>query len=328
MNPGDRVFVAGHRGLVGSALVRRLESSGYRDLVVRTREELDLEDQAAVNAFFAEARPDVVFLAAAKVGGIMANATFPADFIRVNLAIGLNVITAAQRSGVRLLLNLGSSCIYPREAPQPMREEYLLTGPLEPTNEPYALAKIAALKLCEAYNRQLATRFVSVLPTNLYGPGDNFDPETSHVLPALLGRFHEARLGGAPEVAVWGTGRPRREFLHVDDLADACVFLMELDEPPELVNIGTGQDLSIADLAALVADVVGYRGRITFDPDRPDGTPRKLLDVGRMMSLGWQARIDLREGIERTYRWYVDGGPGRSRLDRPDRPDRPDGLDG
>jgi GDP-L-fucose synthase len=308
MSPEDPIFVAGHRGLVGSALVRRLEAAGYRNLVVRTRDELDLENQAAVDGFFDQARPAFVFLAAAKVGGIMANATFPADFIRVNLAIGLHVITAAQRTGVRRLLNLGSSCIYPREAPQPMREEHLLTGPLEPTNEPYAVAKIAALKLCEAFNRQLGTRFLSVLPTNLYGPGDNFDPETSHVLPALIRRFHEARSAGAPEVAVWGTGRPRREFLHVDDLAEACVFLMEHENPPELANIGAGRDISIAELASLVAEVVGYEGRITFDPSRPDGAPRKLLDVSRMASLGWRAGIELREGVERTYGWFVGEG--------------------
>lgn len=311
MNPDDRIFVAGHRGMVGSALVRRLESEGYAHLLLRTRAELDLEDQAAVNGFFERERPDVVFLAAARVGGIMANATYPADFIRANLAIGLHVISAARRVGVRRLLNLGSSCIYPREAPQPMREEHLLTGPLEPTNEPYAVAKIAAVKLCEAFNRQFGTGFISVLPSNLYGPGDDFDPETSHVLPALVRRFHEAREADAPEVTVWGTGTPRREFLHVDDLADACVFLMRQEAPPELVNVGTGRDLSIADLAALVADVVGYRGGITFDPARPDGTPRKLLDVSRTRGLGWEAGIGLREGVEATYRWYREEGPGR-----------------
>lgn len=310
MNPEHTIFVAGHRGMVGSALVRRLEAGGYGDLLLRTRDELDLEDQAAVDRFFQRERPDVVFMAAAKVGGIMANATYPAEFIRANLAIGLNVLTAARRTGVRRLLNLGSSCIYPREAPQPMREEHLLTGPLEPTNEPYAVAKIAALKLCEAFNRQWDTSFFTVLPTNLYGPGDNFDPETSHVLPALLRRFHEARIAGAPEVAVWGTGAPRREFLHVDDLADACVFHMEQQAPPELANIGTGRDISIAGLAELIADVVGYEGEISFDPSRPDGAPRKLLDVSRMEALGWRSRIDFREGIEAVYRWYREEGPG------------------
>lgn len=304
MNRGDRIFVAGHRGMVGSALVRRLRREGYDDLLLRTREELDLEDQAAVHRFFAEQRPDLVFLAAAKVGGIAANAAYPADFIQINLSIGLNVITAARQSGVRRLLNLGSSCIYPRQAPQPMREEYLLTGPLEPTNEPYAIAKIAALKLCEAFNRQWDTRFFTVLPTNLYGPGDNFDPETSHVLPGLLRRFHEAKVANAPEAVVWGSGRPRREFLHVDDLADACVALMEEQEPPEVTNIGTGKDLSIAELAGLIAEVVGYRGRIVFDPGRPDGAPRKLLDVSRMSALGWEPRIGLRQGVEATYEWY------------------------
>lgn len=311
MNPEDRIFVAGHRGMVGSALVRRLASEGYGNLLLRTRRELDLEDQAAVNRFFQRERPDVVFLAAAKVGGIMANATYPADFIRANLAIGLHVISAARSVGVSRLLNLGSSCIYPREAPQPMREEHLLTGPLEPTNEPYAVAKIAAVKLCEAFNRQWDTGFFSVLPSNLYGPGDDFDLETSHVLPALLRRFHEAEIADSPEVSVWGTGTPRREFLHVDDLADACVFLMRQDAPPQLVNVGTGRDISIADLAALVADVVGYGGEITFDASRPDGAPRKLLDVSRMEELGWRAQTGLREGVEATYRWYREEGYGR-----------------
>jgi len=306
MKPRDRIFVAGHRGMVGSALVRRLEAGGYENLLLRTRQELDLEDQAAAERFFDQESPDIVFLAAARVGGILANATYPADFIQANLAIGLNVISAARRTGVRRLLNLGSSCIYPREAPQPMREEHLLTGPLEPTNEPYAIAKIAALKLCEAFNRQWDTSFYTVLPTNLYGPGDNFDLESAHVLPALLRRFHEAKEAGAPEVVVWGTGKPRREFLHVDDLADACVFLMEQDAPPELANIGAGRDITIADLASLIADVVGYDGRITFDPSRPDGAPRKLLDVSRMEKLGWHPQIGFREGVEATYRWFVE----------------------
>jgi GDP-L-fucose synthase len=302
----DRIFVAGHRGLVGSALVRRLEAGGYRNLLLPSRSDLDLQDQAAVDRFFDAERPEIVFLAAARVGGIMANANYPADFITSNLGIGLNVVTAAHRTGVRRLLNLGSSCVYPREAPQPMREEHLLTGPLEPTNEPYAVAKIAVLKLCESYNRQHGTDFISVMPTNLYGPGDNFDLETSHVLPALIRKFHEAKAAGADEVAVWGSGRPRREFLHVDDLADACIFVMEQAEPPELVNVGLGHDLSIAELAGTIGDVVGFQGRITFDASKPDGTPRKLLDVSRMEAAGWQARIPLRAGIEDTYRWFLE----------------------
>jgi GDP-L-fucose synthase len=306
VRPSDRIFVAGHRGLVGSALVRRLEADGYRSLLLPSRSDLDLQDQAAVDRFFDAERPDIVFLAAARVGGIMANATYPADFITSNLGIGLNVVTAAHRTGVRRLLNLGSSCVYPREAPQPMREEHLLTGPLEPTNEPYAVAKIAVLKLCESYNRQHGTDFISVMPTNLYGPGDNFDLETSHVLPALMRKFHEAKTAGADEVVVWGSGRPRREFLHVDDLADACVFVMEQAEPPALVNVGLGHDLSIAELAETIRDVVGFQGRITFDASKPDGTPRKLLDVSRMEAAGWRARIPLRAGIEATYRWFLE----------------------
>jgi GDP-L-fucose synthase len=306
MSPGDTIFVAGHRGLVGSALVRRLGSGGYGNLLLPSRAELDLQDQAAVDRFFDTERPDIVFLAAARVGGILANATYPADFITSNLGIGLNVVTAAHRTGVRRLLNLGSSCVYPREAPQPMREDHLLTGPLEPTNEPYAVAKIAVLKLCESFNRQWGTDFISVMPTNLYGPGDNFDLETSHVLPALMRKFHEAKTAGAGEVVVWGSGRPRREFLHVDDLADACVFVMEQAEPPELVNVGLGRDLSIAELAETIRDVVGFQGRITFDASKPDGTPRKLLDVSRLEAAGWRARIPLRAGIEDTYRWFLE----------------------
>jgi GDP-L-fucose synthase len=300
----SRIFIAGHRGLVGSALVRRLERGGYTNLVTRTRAELDLEDGAAVGAFFAEARPEYVFLAAAKVGGILANSSFPADFIRANLMIELNVIEAARRARVERLLFLGSSCIYPRLAPQPIKEEYLLTGPLEPTNEAYAIAKIAGIKLCESYNRQYGTRFVSVMPTNLYGPGDNFDLQGSHVLPALLRKFHEAKEAGAPTVTVWGSGAPRREFLHADDMADACVFLMERGDAPELVNVGVGEDVTIAEVAALVRDVVGYTGEIEFDHTKPDGTPRKLLDVSRLTGLGWHARIGLREGLASTYAWF------------------------
>lgn len=312
MQPGDKVYVAGHRGLVGSALVRRLEREGFTCVVTRTRQELDLTDRRAVVRFFEEERPEYVFLAAARVGGIWANATRPAEFIAENLAIGLNVIDAAYRSGVKKLLYLGSSCIYPKFAPQPIREEYLLTGKLEPTNEAYAVAKIAGIELCRAYNRQYGTRFISVMPTNLYGPGDNFDLETAHVLPALIRKFHEAKEAGAPEVVVWGTGSPRREFLHVDDLADACVFLMRRYEGSEILNIGWGVDISIAELAELVREVVGYRGRIRFDPSKPDGTPRKLLDVSRLKALGWRPRIGLREGIEQTYAWYLTEGQAAS----------------
>jgi GDP-L-fucose synthase len=307
-----RVFVAGHRGLVGSAVVRALRAAGYDDLVTRTRAELDLADRATVDRFFTAERPTHVVVAAAKVGGILANATYPADFVRENLAIALNVITAAQGAGVAKLVFLGSSCIYPRLAPQPMKEEHLLTGPLEPTNQSYAVAKIAGVELCRAYNRQHGTDFVSLMPTNLYGPGDNFDLATSHVLPALIRKCHEAKLAGAPEVVVWGTGTPRREFLHVDDLADACLFVMERvgvkTGPPgsDLLNVGVGEDLTIRELAETVRDVVGYRGRIAFDPSKPDGAPRKLLDVSRLAALGWRARIPLRDGIAATYRWYVD----------------------
>jgi GDP-L-fucose synthase len=306
MNPTDRVYIAGHRGLVGSALVRRLEGEGFQHLVRRTHAELDLGDAGAVDSFFAAERPDYVFLAAARVGGILANSSYPADFIRENLAIELNVIAAAHRHGVRKLLFLGSSCIYPRLASQPLKEEYLLTGPLESTNEAYAIAKIAGIKMCQAYGRQFGSRFISVMPTNLYGPGDNFDLQTTHVLPALLRKFHEAKLEDAPRVEVWGSGNPRREFLHVDDVADACVFVMRHhDDPETILNIGVGEDVTIRELAEMIRDVVGYRGDIVFDPSRPDGTPRKLLDVSRLSALGWRARIPLREGIEQTYRWYV-----------------------
>ncbi len=305
MNRESKIYVAGHRGLVGSAIVRRLEQEGYGNLLMRTREELDLKDSRAVDEFFAEQRPEYVFLAAARVGGILANDTYPVEFLRDNLSIELNVIEAAHRHGAKKLLFLGSSCIYPKFAPQPMKEEHLLTGELEPTNEPYAIAKIAGIKLCQAYNREYATDFISVLPTNLYGPGDNFDLETSHVLPAMIRKFHEAKEGGEPRVTVWGTGTPRREFLYVDDLADACVYLMNNYSGSEIVNVGVGKDISIAELASLVREVVGYEGEISYDTNKPDGTPRKLLDVSRLAELGWKAKVPLREGVERTYRWFV-----------------------
>lgn len=313
MNRESRIYVAGHRGLVGSAILRRLRDEGYTNLLTRTRAGLDLTDAGAVEEFFASERPEYVFLAAAKVGGILANDTYPADFIRDNLAIELNVIDAAHRYGAKKLLFLGSSCIYPRLAPQPMKEEHLLTGELEPTNEPYAIAKIAGIKLCQSYNRQHNTDFVSVMPTNLYGPGDNFDLETSHVLPALIRKFHEAKALGEPTVSVWGTGTPRREFLHVDDLADACLHLIDGYSGNEPVNIGIGKDISIGELATLVRDVVGYGGEIVYDTTKPDGTPRKLLDVSRLESLGWRASIPLRDGIEQTYEWFVRTLPEREK---------------
>ena len=305
MLTGDGIFVAGHRGLVGSAIVRRLEMGGYRNLILETRSELDLTDQAAVRSFFEARRPDCVILAAAKVGGIMANSTYPADFIYQNLAIEVNVIHQAWLSGVKKLLFLGSSCIYPRMAPQPIREESLLTSALEPTNEAYAIAKIAGLKMCEYYNRQHGARFISAMPTNLYGPGDNFDLETSHVLPAMVRKFHDAKENGDRTVTLWGSGTPRREFLYVDDLADACVFLMENYEGAEFVNVGTGTDVTIGELAELVRRTTGFGGEVVWDGTKPDGTPRKLLDVSRMKALGWSASVGLEEGLERTYEWYV-----------------------
>jgi GDP-L-fucose synthase len=302
---GARIYVAGHTGLVGSALLRRLQAGAASQLLVRTRAELDLTDAAAVDAFFRAERPQFVFLAAAKVGGIVANDTYPADFIRDNLAIQLNVIDAAWRHGTQKLLFLGSSCVYPKHAPQPMKEEHLLTGPLEPTNEPYAIAKIAGIKMCEAYRRQYGASFITTMPTNLYGPHDNFDLETSHVLPALIRRFHEAKEAGAPAVTLWGTGTPRREFLHVDDLADACVHLMLHYDGAEPVNIGWGRDIEIRELAALVARAVGYEGRVEWDASRPDGTPRKLLDTSRLTALGWTPRIGLEDGVRDTYGWFL-----------------------
>ena len=300
-----RVYVAGHRGLVGSALVRRLEREPV-EIITKPRHELDLENPIAVLRFFARERPDHVYLAAAKVGGILANSMYPADFIRNNLLVTLNVLEAARDSGVKKLLFLGSSCIYPKLAAQPITEDALLTGPLEPTNEPYAVAKIAGIQMCRSYNRQFGTNFVSVMPTNLYGTGDNFDLNTSHVLPALIRKFHEAKLSGASAVTIWGTGAPRREFLHVDDLADACVHVMAHHDGDELVNIGCGEDITIADVARMVGDVVGFSGALEFDTSKPDGTPRKLLDVSRLSKLGWRAQIPLRDGIEQTYRWFKE----------------------
>lgn len=299
-----RIFVAGHRGLVGAALVQRLQLDGCSKLLLRARAELDLTDQAAVRTFFAEQQPEIVFLAAAKVGGIFANDTQPADFLYQNLVIQSNVIHSAWQSGVRKLCFLGSSCIYPKLAPQPLCEDSLLTGPLEPTNEWYAVAKIAGIKLCQAYRRQYGFDAISVMPTNLYGPGDNFDLSSSHVLPALIRKFHEAVQSGAAEVSIWGTGTPRREFLHVDDLADAVMFLMDHYSSSEPINVGVGSDLSILELAQWVAQTVGYAGRIVTDPSKPDGTPRKLLDVSRIHALGWRAQIPLRRGIADVYRWY------------------------
>jgi len=301
MDKHARIFVTGHRGMVGSAIVRRLQAGGYDNLLLRSRDELDLLDQRAVHDFLAEQRPDYIFIAAAKVGGIQANNQYRADFLYQNLVIEANLIHGAHLAGVQRLMFLGSSCIYPRDCPQPIKEEYLLTGPLEATNEPYAIAKIAGVKLCESYQRQYGRQYVSVMPTNLYGPNDNYDLANSHVLPALLRKAHEAKERGDAEYVVWGSGTPRREFLYVDDLADACVFLMEHGYAGGLLNVGTGQDVTIRELAETVMDVVGFRGRIVYDQGKPDGTPRKLLDVSRMSALGWSARVGLREGIERAY---------------------------
>lgn len=300
-----KIFVAGHRGMVGSALVRCLEARGYANILTRTRDQLDLLDQAAVREFMREERPDYVFVAAAKVGGIYANNTYGADFIYENLVVETNIIDSAHRAGVDRLCFLGSSCIYPRECPQPIREEYLLTGPLEPTNEPYAIAKIAGVKMCESYNRQHGRHYVSVMPTNLYGPNDNYDLNNSHVLPALIRKAHEAKARGDSEYVVWGSGRPMREFLYVDDLAAACVFLMEQGIAEGLYNVGTGEDVTIRELAETVMSVVGFDGRIVFDASKPDGTPRKLLNVDRMRALGWQAQTSLREGIAAAYQDFL-----------------------
>ncbi|MBT8137640.1 MAG: GDP-L-fucose synthase [Gammaproteobacteria bacterium] len=305
---GQKIFVAGHRGLVGSALLRRLGEGGYTNIITRTRDELDLLDQRAVHDFMQAERPDYNFMAAARVGGILANNTQRADFIYENLAIATHVVHAAFAAGLKRMLFLGSSCIYPRDCPQPMHEDYLLTGPLEQTNEPYAVAKIAGIKLCEAFNSQYGTQFVSAMPTNLYGPNDNFDLETSHVLPALVRKIDTAARDNAPEVVIWGTGKPRREFLYVDDLADGCVHLMEASVDGGIYNIGTGTDVTIKELADTIADVVGYRGEFVYDSDKPDGTPRKLLDVSRMSELGWTAGTSLRDGIRQTWQWYREQG--------------------
>ena len=305
MDTQSKIYVAGSRGLVGSALVRTLQNQGYRNLLLPSSQELDLRNQAAVDAFFAKEKPDYVFLAAAKVGGIQANNTYRAEFLYDNLMIEANIIHSAYQYGAQKLLFLGSSCIYPKLCPQPMKEEYLLTGFLEPTNEPYAIAKIAGLKLCENYCRQYGVSFISAMPTNLYGINDNFNLANSHVLPALMRKFHEAKLNGDPTVTVWGTGTPLREFLYVDDLADALVFLMNTYNDIEFVNVGTGQEVSIKELALTIKAVVGYEGDLVFDATKPDGTPRKLLDVSRLTAAGWQAKTDLKTGIEQTYAWFL-----------------------
>lgn len=331
MKKDSKIYIAGHTGLVGSSILRRLQSDGYHNLVFRTHKELDLCNQLDVESFFEKERPEYVFLAAAKVGGIWANNTYPAEFIYDNLAVQVNVINSSKKFSVKKLLFLGSSCIYPRDCPQPMKEEYLLTSPLESTNEPYAIAKIAGIKMCQAYNRQYGTNFISVMPTNLFGPGDNFDLKTSHVLPALIRKFHEAKLRMERQedrglrheaktsrnlpltsnlqpqtVTVWGSGKPRREFLYVDDLANACIFLMEKYDKGEIVNIGIGKDISILELAELIKEIVGFEGEIVFDAGKPDGTLRKLLDVNRLNALGWKEKMSLKEGIEETYKWYIN----------------------
>ncbi len=315
MNKNSKIFIAGHTGLVGSAIYRKLKAEGYINLLTRSHRELDLIRQEKVQSFFESEKPEYVFLAAARVGGILANKSYPAEFLYNNIIIQTNVIHSAYSSSVKKLIFLGSSCIYPRDCPQPMKEEYLLSGKLEPTNEPYAIAKIAGIKMCQSYNRQYGTCFVSIMPTNLYGPGDNFDLETSHALPALIRKFHEAKMSDELQVTsdeksnvviIWGTGAPRREFLYVDDLADAAVFIMNNYDENEIINIGVGKDISISELAEMIKGIVGFDGDIYFDSLKPDGTPRKLLDVSRMEALGWKSRVSLRDGIEQTYRWYVD----------------------
>ncbi len=301
----DKIYVAGHCGLVGSAIMRALKEKGFENLAFRTSAELDLREQQAVRDFFVREKPDYVILAAARVGGILANDTYPADFIYDNLMMETNVIHSARQSGVKKLLALGSTCIYPKLAPQPMREDALLTGPLESTNEWYAVAKIAGIKLCQAYQQQYGSQFIAAMPTNLYGPGDNFDLEKSHVMPAIIRKYHEAKLANKPEVVLWGTGTPMREFLHVDDMADACLFLMDNYSEPEIVNIGMGKDITIADLAAIVKEVVGFQGSTVFDSSKPDGTPRKLVDTKKINRLGWQAKIELADGVRQTYKWFL-----------------------
>ena len=305
MNKTDKIYIAGHRGLVGSAIVRKLQEQGYTNIVTRTSTELNLTSQQAVDDFFADEKPDYVFLSAAKVGGIHANDSYPADFIRDNLQIQTNVIDAAYRNKAKKLLFLGSSCIYPKFAPQPMKEEHLLTGELEPTNEWYAIAKIAGIKMCQAYNKQHGFNAIALMPTNLYGPGDNFNLDNSHVLPALIRKFHDAKAQNKPQVEVWGSGTPRREFLHVDDLAAAAVHLMNHYNSAEIINVGVGEDITIKELAEMVKEIVGYTGKLTFNTTKPDGTPRKLLDVSRLQQAGWKAKIDLKSGIKTTYEWFL-----------------------
>jgi len=304
MNKNDKIYVAGHRGMVGSAIRRKLQKEGFENIVTRTSAELDLRDQRQVKEFFEAERPDYVFLAAAKVGGILANNTYRGEFLYDNLMIQNNVIHHSYLVGVKKLQFLGSSCIYPKMAPQPLREDYLLTGPLEPTNEPYAIAKIAGIKLCDAYRSQYGCNFISLMPTNLYGPNDNYDLNNSHVLPALIRKFHEAKVNGSPQVVIWGTGGPLREFLHVDDLAEACYFLMEEYNEPNLINVGTGEEISIKDLALLIKAIVDFEGELTFDTSKPDGTPRKLMDVSKLHNLGWKHKISLKEGIEKVYQTF------------------------
>ena len=304
MEKGEKIFVAGHQGMIGSAILRRLREDGFTKLVTRNSSELNLTDQKVVFNFFMDEKPDCVFLAGAKMGGILANSKYPAEFIYNNIQSQNNVIHSAWKSGVKKLLFLGSSCIYPKECPQPMKEEYLMSGKLEPTSEPYAIAKIAGIKMCQSYNLQYGTGYISVVPADLYGPNDDFDPETSHGLPALLRKMHEAKVRKEPEVVVWGTGSPRREALHVDDLADACIFLMSNYDGAEMINAGSGEDLSIRELAQLISDVIGFNGSVIFDESKPDGAPRKLLDTGKIRKLGWSPKISLEKGIKQTYQWY------------------------
>lgn len=310
MKKTSKIYVAGHRGLVGSAIMRNLTKNGYEHIITKTHDELDLLDAVAVTNFFKKEKPEYVFLAAAKVGGIHANNIYPADFIYQNLQIQNNIIHNAHLNNIKKLLFLGSSCIYPRECPQPIKEEYLLTGPLEKTNEAYAVAKIAGIKMCQSYNKQYGTKYISVMPTNLYGINDNFDLETAHVLPALLRKFHEAKVNNDPEVVIWGTGKPMREFLYVDDMADACIYLMNHYSDDDIVNIGTGQDISIKELAKTISDIVGYQGKIIHDTTKPDGTPRKLLDVSKLHALGWTHQTSLKEGIKLTYDWFLKNYKG------------------